>query len=259
MADLTLDGLLKTPGQVREEQLQQLKELGMLQAKAGKKAPTGSAIADIILGMGNIPTQYAPVDADIMKRGITSGLGYLIGGEQGEAIRQIGLSPEERRAGKITELTSKYGTGREGLEKVSKELMKMKEPGLAMQFKKAADEKGLKEDELAIQRQELELKKQEYSSPFGKNATTRMKDIAAIGRDKYNCDVSGGTPESVECYKKAEADWSKGKRESASAFGQKEDIKQLTDYVKTEITPTIKKGRTTLREIQTMKKLLPNI
>jgi len=249
MADLTLEGLLKTPEDIRREQIEQLQKLGQTQAAAGKKAPTGSAIADIIVGMGNMAAQYAPIDADIMKRGITSALG----------MPELGRSPEERRAGRITELTSKYGTDRKGLEKVSEELMKMKEPGLAMQFKKAADEKALKEDELAIKRQELELKMKEYSSPFGKNATARMKDIAAIGRDKYNCDVTGGTAASVECYQKAEADWSKGKRESASAFGQKEDIKQLTDYVKTEITPALRKGRVALQEIQTMKKLLPNI
>lgn len=172
MADLTLDGLLKTPGQVREEQLQQLKELGMLQAKAGKKAPTGSAIADIILGMGNIPTQYAPVDADIMKRGITSGLGYLIGGEQGEAIRQIGLSPEEREAGKITELTSKYGTDSDALYKVAEKLREHGRADLAIRFEDKAKERELKERELDIEYLKAQGKAEEVT--FG--VSKRYKD-----------------------------------------------------------------------------------
>lgn len=151
MADLTLEGLLKTPEDIRREQIEQLQKLGQTQAAAGKKAPTGSAIADIILGMGNMAAQYAPMDADLMKRGITAALG----------VPELGRSGEERRAGTITQLTKKYGTTADGLAKTADELDAMGDSATATKFRALSQKKKLEEREMSIKEREVDIKDRE--------------------------------------------------------------------------------------------------
>jgi len=153
MADLTLEGLLKTPEDIRREQIEQLQKLGQTQAAAGKKAPTGSAIADIILGMGNMAAQYAPMDADLMKRGITAALG----------VPELGRSGEERRAGTITQLTKKYGTTADGLAKTADELDAMGDSATATKFRALSQKKKLEEREMSIKEKDISIKEKKIN------------------------------------------------------------------------------------------------
>lgn len=150
MADLTLEGLLKTPTQIRTEQMALLEELGRKKAEA-LNTPTTSNIANILMGMGKTGVEGAPMMADLMKRGITSALG----------VPELGRSGEERRAGTITQLTKKYGTTADGLAKTADELDAMGDSATATKFRALSQKKKLEEREMAIKEREVDIKDRE--------------------------------------------------------------------------------------------------
>lgn len=96
--------MLKTPKQVREEQLTKLRQQSLAQANllaAPQQAST--ALPGLIRSFAASQAAEIPTDVARAARGITGGLGGMLkaGGYQkaGEAIRQAGISPEERLAG----------------------------------------------------------------------------------------------------------------------------------------------------------------
>ena len=186
MADLTLEGLLKTPTQVRTEQMALLEELGRKKAEA-LSTPTTSNIANILMGMGKTGVEGAPMMADLTTRGITSALGYL-SGDQG--VRELGLSPEEREAGAITRLTKKYGTSVEGLRKTADALREKGYSAVASKFSAKADEKEIKEETLKIEKEKLKLDKRKFK-------LEEDKSFAEVALGVSSGTLSSASPSSV--------------------------------------------------------------
>lgn len=97
--------MLKTPKQVREEQLAKLREQSLAQASLLAQPVAGATTALPGMLRSFAASQAAEIPTDVARaaRGITGGLGGMLkaGGYQqaGEAIRQAGISPEERLAG----------------------------------------------------------------------------------------------------------------------------------------------------------------
>ena len=102
MADGLLQGLLKTPQQVREEQLLRMQQ----QAVAGRQLQSPLRASSALPGIfSNVLAQQAPAlatDVAQAARGITQGVGGMLGavGQQGlgQAIAGATISPEERQA-----------------------------------------------------------------------------------------------------------------------------------------------------------------
>lgn len=155
--DLSLAGLLKTPGQARREQLEKLRAEGataaqtMLTAGQGFRSPIGGAIS-----------QLASTGASIMPELIASAgeQGLLaLGGVAGAAGRpdvqaalERGAAPQPvQEARAVQELTKQYGTDSEGLYKIAEQLRKNGRADLAIRFEDKAKERELKERELDIE------------------------------------------------------------------------------------------------------------
>lgn len=102
MAEGLLQGLLKTPQQVREEQLLRMQQ----QAVAGRQLQSPLRASSALPGIfSNVLAQQAPAlatDVAQAARGITQGVGGMLGavGQQGlgQAIAGATISPEERQA-----------------------------------------------------------------------------------------------------------------------------------------------------------------
>lgn len=102
MADGLLQGLLKTPQQVREEQLLRMQQ----QAVAGRQLQSPLRASSALPGIfSNVLAQQAPAlatDVAQAARGITQGVGGMLGavGQQGlgQAVAGATISPEERQA-----------------------------------------------------------------------------------------------------------------------------------------------------------------
>jgi hypothetical protein len=102
MAEGLLQGLLKTPQQVREEQLLRMQQ----QAVAGRQLQSPLRSESALPGIfSNVLAQQAPAlatDVAQAARGITQGVGGMLGavGQQGlgQAVAGATISPEERQA-----------------------------------------------------------------------------------------------------------------------------------------------------------------
>jgi len=102
MADGLLQGLLKTPQQVREEQLLRMQQ----QAVAGRQLQSPLRASSALPGIfSNVLAQQAPAlatDVAQAARGITQGVGGMLGavGQQGlgQAVAGATIFPEERQA-----------------------------------------------------------------------------------------------------------------------------------------------------------------
>lgn len=120
--------MLKTPKQVREEQLAKLRKQSLAQANllaAPQQAST--ALPGLIRSFAASQAAEIPTDVARAARGITGGLGGMLkaGGYQqaGEAVRQAGISPEERLAGTRQQiLRGTDQTSPEGLMQAAKDL-----------------------------------------------------------------------------------------------------------------------------------------
>ena len=98
--------MLKTPKQVRDEQLQQLRERSLQQAEILSQPVRGTtALPDILSGFGASIRSNIEEDTAQSARRLTQGLGGLLSGvgqeRAGQALRQATVTPEERRAGQV--------------------------------------------------------------------------------------------------------------------------------------------------------------
>lgn len=90
--------MLKTPRQVREEQLQKLRERSLAQANLLQPVRGTTALPGLITGFAQQQAAQIPVDINKAFRRGAQGVGAVVGGDMGRAIGQIGISPEEQRA-----------------------------------------------------------------------------------------------------------------------------------------------------------------
>ena len=154
--DLSLAGLLKTPGQARREQLEKLRAEGataaqtMLTAGQGFRSPIGGAISQLA-------STGASIMPELMARAGEQGL-LALGGVAGATGRpdvqtalQRGAAPQPvQEARAVQELTKQYGTDSAGLYKIAEQLRKNGRADLAIRFEDKAKERELKERELEI-------------------------------------------------------------------------------------------------------------
>lgn len=151
MADSLIADLLKTPGQVRREQLDRLNKQGATSAQTMLTgARFGSPIGGALQSLAGVGMEMMPAMTSQMFRGATGLLGGIAGAagaspEVVQALEQAQYSPEERQAAEIQRFSkeelSKYGglsTNPNALRLLSGKLMQMGQPDAAMKVEEQA-------------------------------------------------------------------------------------------------------------------------
>ena len=139
MAEGLLQGLLKTPQQVREEQLLRMQQ----QAVAGRQLQSPLRASSALPGIfSNVLAQQAPAlatDVAQAARGITQGVGGMLGavGQQGlgQAVAGATISPEERQAAQAQQVLQGLDQNNaDSLEAAARRLQQLNLTGAAQQL-----------------------------------------------------------------------------------------------------------------------------
>jgi hypothetical protein len=142
--------MLKTPQQVREEQLNKLRERSLAQASLLQPVRGTTAIPGMISQFAQQQAAQLPVDINQAFRRGTQGLGAVVGGDTGRAIGQMGISPEELRAGRVQEAMQGLQMG--NIESMKDTLKKMQDAGAPLEATLALSERIAKREKELLDR-----------------------------------------------------------------------------------------------------------
>lgn len=185
MADSMLQNLLKTPRQIREEQLLKMQQEAAGRAQLG--GPIRGASSALPGIFSSVLQQQRPALAtDIAQtaRGLTQGLGGMLGAagyqQVGQALAQATVTPEERQAAQMQAATKDLQMG--NLESMKQALKRLQEAGAPLEatlalsdaiakrektlLDRAAAARGeqLQRDLFGIKEREIELKEAEFEA-----------------------------------------------------------------------------------------------
>ena len=178
MADGLLQGLLKTPQQVREEQLLRMQQ----QAVAGRQLQSPLRASSALPGIfSNVLAQQAPAlatDVAQAARGITQGVGGMLGavGQQGlgQAVAGATITPEERQAAQAQQALQ--GTKLQDPASLEAAAARLQQAGNV----NAANALIARAQELRQGQAKLQLTQQQSMTELAQQA----KQLAAAGYDK---------------------------------------------------------------------------
>jgi hypothetical protein len=222
MADGMLQGLLKTPQQVREEQLLRMQQ----QAVAGRQLQSPLRASSALPGIfSNVLAQQAPAlatDVAQAARGITQGVGGMLGavGQQGlgQAVAGATITPEERQAAQAQQVLQGLDQNNaDSLEAAAQRLQQLGLTGAAQQLStraiqlrdrdekaklaraaemraESAEQRAVSGEQRATATSELQNRLTE-SNIQQKERNPNEPDIGAINPQDY-------TPESIEKFRK---------------------------------------------------------
>lgn len=185
-----IESLLKTPEQVRQEQLAKLQQQGLQQAQLMTAGQTPFAN----WGAGQIARMPEAMDRAARMGGQAAGSLAQAAGAAPETVgmlRGIGVSPEERRAQEMQQKMAGAKGDYHGLMALGQELL----------------QSGNAQDAYAV----LQLAKEiepEATDPVNNMDTNDMKNIAAIGANQFQCDVR----KDPQCFLKAKEEYINLKR-----------------------------------------------
>lgn len=248
MAEGLLQGLLKTPQQVREEQLLRMQQ----QAVAGRQLQSPLRASSALPGIfSNVLAQQAPAlatDVAQAARGITQGVGGMLGavGQQGlgQAVAGATISPEERQAAQAQQVLQGLDQNNaDSLEAAAQRLQQLGLTGAAQQLSTRAIQLRDRDEKAKLARAaEMRAESAEQRSVSAEQRATaqaerdeeifRIEREAALNVPKISAkDIAGlyekFTGDSVEEYVAGRGrlvPLSSEQQKASSAFG-----KQLTD------------------------------
>jgi hypothetical protein len=243
MAEGLLQGLLKTPQQVREEQLLRMQQ----QAVAGRQLQSPLRASSALPGIfSNVLAQQAPAlatDVAQAARGITQGVGGMLGavGQQGlgQAVAGATISPEERQAAQAQQaLQGLAQNNADSLEAAAQRLQQLNLTGAAQQLSTRAIQLRDRDERAKLARAaEMRAESEEQRRAAGEQRAQaeaerdeekfRIEREAALNAPKLSSkDIAGlyekFTGESVEKYVEGRGrlvPLSPEKQKAASAFG----------------------------------------
>tara|TARA_S200002703_G_scaffold152456_1_gene152869 strand:- start:3501 stop:5060 length:1560 start_codon:yes stop_codon:yes gene_type:complete len=194
MADSMIQNLLKTPRQIREEQLQKMRNEAAGRAQLG--GPIRGASSALPGIFSSVLQQQRPALAtDIAQtaRGLTQGLGGMLGAagyqQAGQALAQATVTPEERQAAQLQQAIRGYQPGNLQSMKATYEQLKAANapPQLLMQIsEQIQQQEGVVRQQM--QEQQAQSAAVEYVSRFSpelgelvaSNAMTPKDAIEAV-------------------------------------------------------------------------------
>lgn len=150
---LVLDGLLKTPDQVRKEQQQQLRNEAFQRSQQMISGGGTTALPGLISRYGAQAAQRGVEAGAGLLRGVTGGIGTAVGGELGRSIQDLGVSTEERQARQAQEAMK--GMVSDDPTSIKATAMKLRQLGLTS----AADQLDQRARRVEMQEQELGFKR----------------------------------------------------------------------------------------------------
>jgi hypothetical protein len=184
---LVLDGLLKTPDQVRKEQQQQLRNEAFQRSQQMISGGGTTALPGLISRYGAQAAQRGVEAGAGLLRGITGGIGTAVGGELGRSIQDLGVSTEERQARQAQEAMK--GMVSDDPTSIKATAMKLRQLGLTS----AADQLDQRARRVEMQEQEIGFKKQEQERAdtrldMERERLTLAKEQAATAQEKADLD-----------------------------------------------------------------------
>ena len=186
MAKNLIADLLQSPSAAKAQLDEELQLKGALAAKPFIGATNAyNPISGAMNRLTATMLQGSPQAASQMVRGVTGGLGSLASGmgatQAGDALRRMGLSPQEQQAEAINKAAVGMARTPEGLREFAQKLREMGRGDLAERI----DDKA---DALMLKTRELDIKERELLS--GKNASTAEKTIRYFAEQVLKCDMN---------------------------------------------------------------------
>lgn len=205
-----IENLLKTPEQVRQEQLAKLQQQGLQQAQLMTAGQTPFAN----WGAGQIARMPEAMDRAVRMGGQAAGSLARAAGAAPETVgmlRGIGVSPEERRAQEMQQKLAGAKGDYQGLMALGQELL----------------QSGNAQDAYAVLQLAKELEPEAEDS-VNILDTNDNKNIAAIAKYEMQCDIND-----PKCFAEARKRWIDQKRENAKELvGYKGLVKKREEMIK---------------------------
>lgn len=188
MADGLLSQLLKTPQQIRQEQLDRIRQESLLGIRA--QQPISGARSALPSIYQNVTNQaLARQGADIAQafRGATQGLGGMLGAvgapELGRAVSQLSVSPQERQAAQAQQVMQGLNQNSpDSLEAAAKRLQSLGLTGAAQQLATRAGA-------LRQQQQEMEFKNRQEARLTRVADADIARSEAAAAKDRAEAEA----------------------------------------------------------------------
>ena len=253
MADGLLSQLLKTPQQIRQEQLDRIRQESLLGVKA--QQPISGAMSALPSIYQNVTNQaLARQGTDIAQafRGATQGIGGMLGAvgapELGRSVSQLSVSPEERQAAQAQQaLQGLDQNNADSLEAAAQRLQQLGLTGAAQQLSTRAIQLRDRDERAKLARAaEMRAESEEQRRAAGEEratATSELQnrltelniqqkernpnapDIGAINPQDY-------TPASIEKFRKTGVFTDLKRVVKPASDGRTNDEKNLDRYLK---------------------------
>jgi hypothetical protein len=201
MAESLIADLLKTPGQVREEQLKKMREEGQVSAARMLTGSGGSPISGVINKLAAQGMQDIP---EVMNQSVRSGLlglGDIAGGlgAQGakEALQRGALSPEEQQAAEIQKAAVGVSGSPEKMRLFADKLRNMGRADLAQKMEEKASDLELKLRETKVKEREVSIKEGELGVEASKLSLDRQRSQAEVMLGLTSGAIANASAESV--------------------------------------------------------------
>lgn len=131
--DTTLNGLLKSPNQIRKEAQAQIMQDSMARSQQmlmGSRGGT-TALPGIIASYGAQAAQRGAQAGAGLLRGVTGGIGSAVGGDMGQSISNLGIPADERTA--IAQQAAFQNTSYTDVASMKRALIRLQEMGAPIQ------------------------------------------------------------------------------------------------------------------------------
>lgn len=210
MAQSLISDLLKTPSQVRAEELAAMDKQGSLAASSLLGSRGNSPISGAISQLAAVGQAQMPSMISEAARSGLMGLGSLAGmvsPQAGQALQRGAMSPAEQQAVDIQEAGKGLSGTPEGWRKMAERLRNLGRSDLAVELEDKANDYELRKMKTLVD-----------------NKTTLQQNIEWYAKNKFKCDISD-----IECFNKSEAAYQKTKRETAPEAGQKAAEKKYSE------------------------------
>ena len=203
--DTTLNGLLKSPNQLRNEAQAQIMKDSFArnqQMLMGSRGGT-TALPGIIASYGAQAAQRGAQAGAGLLRGVTGGIGSAVGGDMGQRISNLGIPADERTA--IAQQTALQNTSYTDVDSMKRALARLQKMGAPLQAilllsNKIAEQEAtaitnkLKTEGLKVDQGTLKIKKQQLELEQAQLDVDK-KLGAALGQ--YNLSTEQGVSDAV--------------------------------------------------------------
>lgn len=186
-SETTLMGLLKTPSQIRKESQDRLMQESLARSQQMISGGGTTALPGIISRYGAQAAQRGAQAGAGLLRGVSGGIGSMVGGDLGRSIQDLGVTAEERQAREGQEVLA--GIKGDDPASIKSAAQRLRQLGLTGEAA-ALDQRA---NQLEVQQTEIGFKKKEQARAderinLEKERLTLAKEQAATAKEKAELD-----------------------------------------------------------------------